>query len=938
MRKQKSSDRRTRRMQRGDFGPGDGANVSPSSTSSSFLSTVQQSDSRNNNLVNNSPMSAAKWKHKRTSAPGVLNIDAAGGNRKRGGRGRAQKRSYTYAALSAYHSLFCELLGLEFSAEESEVLDRIELSRNDPLALEDRGHALFDMYPERRGNIFTEEVYRLTKAHDAASLYITPTTPTEDDNNGENKYNLPSNSQFSDNDVIILTKQPRGSGDIFDAASVPTDRDAIKCEARVIGTGPRYIDVAMPKGAFETAFGPAPNDYNNSNEGGKDNQNLRLRADRFFSNVPYNRMVSAISQITALPERMSDEKEKTSIVKRLDPALREVVISTYGHNNPDYPAPDADLQALAKKIAKPPFKSSTQLANEVLRYIQANPNRTFPPFNPPQLTSIAAALSRRFTMIQGPPGTGKTTVAAAIGFGFVHQSRQLSPHAKVLACAFSNVGADQLALSLIKVGLKVVRVGRPSSIAPELWDSTLDAAIEKDPDAQRALSAAAEATALLRKNGSNSNGRYRELATAAVKASIQACRVAGTKALRDCDVIVSTSIGASDPQILAACGIVGPDDEEEEERAFSASNNQAKDRKSSSPLKRDTAPDGLPPLVLPFTIIDEACQSIEPATLVPLVSTDSCRSLVLLGDPCQLPPTVKTDPSGTSYLSNSLMSRLAATLPAPVIVTAKSDNTNCEDSFLRCRATRRAESILTKKSGGSVSYRKQFAGSLLLSVQYRMHPSISAFPSAIFYDGLLSTPRALTAIRTFPDALDSYFPKSENPASVRFLDVGGCNNEKRGERTATDISLRDAKRSYSNSAEAVEVVRMVKALLGIDGDNAGDLLLPTVGIVSPYSSQVALLKKMVEEADFSDEVKSLIEINSVDGYQGRERDIIILSTVRSNRNSNVGFLSDWRRMNVAITRAKSGLVVVGDAETLSRGDKHWDAFTSWCTDTGCISK
>ena len=132
---------------------------------------------------------------------------------------------------------------------------------------------------------------------------------------------------------------------------------------------------------------------------------------------------------------------------------------------------------------------------------------------------------------------GKTTVAASIAFGFVHQCRSISKHNKVLATAFSNVGADNLAEQLIRVGLKVVRVGKASAVSSHLWDYTLDAAIAKDPDAQKALIEASKATANIRALKVNQNGakgssarkkvdvssarNRRELATTAVKASIE---------------------------------------------------------------------------------------------------------------------------------------------------------------------------------------------------------------------------------------------------------------------------------------------------------------------------------------------------------------------------------------------------------------------------------
>jgi hypothetical protein len=180
-------------------------------------------------------------------------------------------------------------------------------------------------------------------------------------------------------------------------------------------------------------------------------------------------------------------------------------------------------------LSKPPMPNSLKLANQALSHIQKNPHRLFNPMNGPQLASIGAALTRKLTMIQGPPGTGKTTVANAIGFGFTHQCRSISPNAKVLACAFSNVGADNLAEGMIKLGLKVVRVGKASGVSENLWEHTLDAAIDKDPEAQKALQNALRATAQLaklntRKKGKNASSMperiVQEMATAAVKNSI----------------------------------------------------------------------------------------------------------------------------------------------------------------------------------------------------------------------------------------------------------------------------------------------------------------------------------------------------------------------------------------------------------------------------------
>jgi hypothetical protein len=138
----------------------------------------------------------------------------------------------------------------------------------------------------------------------------------------------------------------------------------------------------------------------------------------------------------------------------------------------------------------------------------------------------------------------------------------------------------------------------------------------------------------------------RALATAAVKASIHACNVAVTKALRDADVIWATTFtGAADPRLLAACsGHLRRRSDMAHEDKWKDSTENKKPKVGASRRTATThwegvrfAPDGLAPLSLPFVLVDEACRSVEPATLIPLIASNSCRSLVLLGDPCRFP-------------------------------------------------------------------------------------------------------------------------------------------------------------------------------------------------------------------------------------------------------------------------------------------------------------
>ena len=472
-------------------------------------------------------------------------------------------------------------------------------------------------------------------------------------------------------------------------------------------------------------------------------------------------------------------------------------------------------------------------------------NPAFPSFNGPQLSAIEAALTRRMTMIQGPPGTGKTTVAAAIAFGFVHQCRSISAqNSKVLCTAFSNVGADNLVESLLRLGLRVLRFGKPSGIAEPLWPYTVEAAIDQDAEAQKALRHAA---ACRQPSAST---------TAAVKAAIEACSVATTKAMRAADVIVTTCTGAADPRLLAACGISASEASSVAGYADGA--------------ERFSAPDGLSPLSFPFVVHDEACQSTEPASLIPLLSSNSCRSLVLLGDPCQLPPTVISKES--PVLSVSLMERLSATLPNPCIIPP-ADTTSKVTDYLDTLPIKQAVSFAMpwkRESRRSTSYRKVFSGALLLSVQYRMHPSIAALPSALFYDALLSTPRLLD--RKFPESIQRMPLLSGVPGmAVRVIDVGGPENERRGNPSSAErvsTAFQDPK-TFWNEVEALKVMDVLRHVMA-----SNDPTVSSIGVIAPYQGQVQLIKTYIANDPFIREKLASsnpisIEVKSVDGYQGR---------------------------------------------------------------------
>ncbi|MED5452801.1 MAG: AAA domain-containing protein [Candidatus Thermoplasmatota archaeon] len=185
----------------------------------------------------------------------------------------------------------------------------------------------------------------------------------------------------------------------------------------------------------------------------------------------------------------------------------------------------------------------------------------------------------------------------------------------------------------------------------------------------------------------------------------------------------------------------------------------------------------------------------------------------------------------------------------------------------------------------------------LLRVQYRMHPSISLFPNERFYAGRLED-GVESAQRPAPGGM--LWPDWDHP--MAFLPV------QEGEVRSPDG------KSKENPGEASWVSRVLEGLL--DG---GELGMSDIGIITPYAGQVrAIRDNMPEKLDS-------VEVRTVDGYQGREKEVIIFSCVRSNSEGNVGFLADSRRLNVALTRAKRGLIVIGDPDTL-RHDGDWAAW------------
>lgn len=279
-----------------------------------------------------------------------------------------------------------------------------------------------------------------------------------------------------------------------------------------------------------------------------------------------------------------------------------------------------------------------------------------------------------------------------------------------------------------------------------------------------------------------------------------------------------------------------------------------------------------------YVIIDEVCQALEATCWIPILKLVPGGRIILAGDHLQLPPTVKADPQ----VPDAVAKAESLTLAPPATL-----ETTLFDRILhmygeRCKA--------------------------LLSVQYRMNDEIMAFPNEQLYEGKLQAHESCAGVRLAD--IEGYDKDEEEAWGVPlvFFDTTGAGMyEREGDPDDTSGTLMQSQ-SRSNENEADIIGKHIEALV------AHGLPVTRIAVLSPYASQVALLSSQLH-AVYGHE----LEIGTVDGMQGREKDAIVLSLVRSNDAHEIGFLQDRRRLNVAMTRAKRHLAIVGDADTVSGG-------------------
>jgi len=453
---------------------------------------------------------------------------------------------------------------------------------------------------------------------------------------------------------------------------------------------------------------------------------------------------------------------------------------------------------------------------------QALFNRVLPVNNYPQLNkSQQAALNKisqanDIAIIHGPPGTGKTTtLIQAI-------THTLKTEKQVLVTAPSNTAVDLLTQKLAQKNISVVRLGHPARVNDTLLPLTLDAQISRHVDYKQLQQLRKDAIKLrqqaykYKRVFGKEQREERKAALAEVRSMLQYARQLERYMMRDVldktQVITATLAGS-------ASGLL-------KERTFET------------------------------VFIDEAAQALEPATWIPILK---CNRVVLAGDHCQLPPTVK---SRTAQMGGLMVSL-----------------------FETCMRNNRSAAVM-------------------LNTQYRMHQNIMQYSNASFYKKQLTAHTSVADKRLgAPNSSDMV------NSPVNFIDTAGCGfTEMQNPKTL----------STKNPQEGDLLLKYLGLLLQqLTDENLSTRKTLQIGIISPYKEQVIYLENALMEHSILQSYKTQISVNTVDGFQGQERDIIAISLVRSNDEGTIGFLSDTRRMNVALTRAKTKLIVVGDSATVA---------------------
>ena len=455
----------------------------------------------------------------------------------------------------------------------------------------------------------------------------------------------------------------------------------------------------------------------------------------------------------------------------------------------------------------------------------------FPWLNPTQERAVNEVLwAKDVAIVHGPPGTGKTTtLVEAINETLMRESQ-------VLVCAQSNMAVDWISEKLVDRGINVLRIGNPTRVNDKMLGFTYERRFESHPDYPQ-LWAIRKAIRELRKNRKKGSENYHQ------KMDRLKSRAAEIELRINAELFGEARV--------IACTLVG------------------------------SAHHLLEGMKFGTLFIDEAAQALEAACWIPM---RRASRVILAGDHCQLPPTVKSIAALRAGLGKTLMERIAENKPE--VVT-------------------------------------------LLKIQYRMNDEIMRFSSDWFYGGKVESAPQIK----YRSVLDYDHP-------ITWIDTSNEENQitiEGGDAPEDSASVSSSESAANQNSDLNFKEQFVGESFGRINKAEAELTLLTlaeyftkigkqrvlsesidVGIISPYRAQVQYLKKLIKKYEFFKPYRRLISVNTVDGFQGQERDVILISLVRSNDEGQIGFLKDLRRMNVAMTRARMKLIILGNKDTMTK--------------------
>ena len=429
----------------------------------------------------------------------------------------------------------------------------------------------------------------------------------------------------------------------------------------------------------------------------------------------------------------------------------------------------------------------------------------FPYLNRTQEDAVNKVLrAKDVAVVHGPPGTGKTTTLVEAIYETLRRENQ------VLVCAQSNMAVDWISEKLVDRGVNVLRIGNPTRVNDKMLSFTYERRFEDHPDYAQlwAIRKAIRELRAHRKRGESIHQKLERLKERATELEVRI----NAQLFGEARVIACTLVGSA---------------------------NRLLDGQKFGTL-----------------FIDEAAQALEAACWIPLRRVSR---VVLAGDHCQLPPTVKSIAALKGGLGKTLMERIVDNKPE--VVT-------------------------------------------LLRMQYRMNEEIMRFSSDWFYAGQVES----APVVKYRSILDLDIPMTwidtskivECPSSI-FKEEFVGESFGRINKAEAELTLL----ALENYFDKIGKNRILEERID-------------VGVISPYRAQVQYLRRQLKKKEYFKPYRHLISVNTVDGFQGQERDIILISLVRANDDGQIGFLRDLRRMNVAITRARMKVIILGDASTMTR--------------------